>query len=193
MSLISDLLFNFGTHEIMGTVNNKGKKYNIVIKKLFDAILKLNETQQMQVMMYVEELLAENKRTFVRKACDIPINYATRNRVYSDKIADISKNGLFIETKTPLNVGEVIMLSFNMQGYDRPFKIKGKVVHSNQRGIGVEFRENYLYISEMLGALVDRIKGNMPYSNKYGVSVGFGEVKPYIGEMLAVLSERIKR
>jgi len=173
----------------MGTVNNKGKKYNIVIKKLFDAILKLNETQQMQVMMYVEELLVENKRTIVRKACDIPINYATRNRVYSDKITDISKNGLFIETKTSLNVGEVIILSFNMQGYDRPFKIKGKVVHSNQQGIGVEFKEANAYIAEMLGALVERIKGNIPNSNKYGIS---REVKPYIAEMLTVLSERIK-
>ena len=133
----------------MGTINNKAKKYNIVIKKLFDAILKLNEEQQMQVMIYVEELLADNKRTFVRKACDIPISYATQNRVYSDRITDISKNGLFIETKTPLNVGEVIMLSFNMQGYDRPFKIKGEVAHSNQRGIGVEFRENNLYICKV--------------------------------------------
>jgi len=147
----------------------------------------------MQVMMYVEELLVENKRTFVRKACDIPISYATRNRVYSDRITDISKNGLFIETKTPLNVGEVIMLTFNMQGYDRPFKIKGEVVHSNQLGIGLEFKEANPYIAEMLAALVERIKGSTPRSNKYGVSVGFGEVKPYIGEMLAVLSEKIRR
>ena len=177
----------------MGTINNKGKKYNIAIKKLFDGILKLNEEQQMQVMLYVEELLTDNKRTLVRKACDIPINYATRNRVYSDKIADISKNGLFIETKTPINVGEVIMLSFNMQGYDRPFKIKGEVAHSNQRGIGVEFKEANLYIAEMLGALVERIKGNIAHSNRYGISVGFREVKPYLGEMLSVLSQRIRR
>ena len=77
--------------------------------------------------MDVEELLAENKGTFIRKACDIPIDYATQNRVHSDKITDISKNGLFIETKTPLKAREVIMLSFNMQGYGRPFKIKAKL------------------------------------------------------------------
>lgn len=177
----------------METTKNKGKKYNIAIKKLFDGILKLNEEQQKQVMLYVEELLTENKRTLVRKACDIPISYATQNRVYSARITDISKNGLFIETKTPLNVGEVIMLSFNMQGYDRPFKIKGKVAHSNQRGIGVEFREANLYIAEMLGALVERIKGNIAHSKKYGISVGFREVKPYIDEMLSVLSERVRR
>ncbi|MGI9569353.1 MAG: PilZ domain-containing protein, partial [Desulfobulbia bacterium] len=71
---------------------------------------------------------------------------------------DISKSGLLIETKRPLNVGEEIVLSFHMQGYDRPFKIKGNIVRSNQQGIGVEFKEVKPYIAEMLGALVERIK-----------------------------------
>jgi Tfp pilus assembly protein PilZ len=84
--------------------------------------------------------------------------YATQNRIYSDKIADISNSGLFIETKRPLEVGEEIVLSFNMDGYDRPFKIKGNIVRSNQQGLGVEFKEVQPYIAEMLGALVERIK-----------------------------------
>ncbi len=142
----------------METSNNKVKKYNITIKKLFDAILKLSQEQQTQVMIYVEELLAENKRISVRKACNIPISYATQNRIYSDDVADISKSGLFIETKRPLNVGDDIALSFNMHGYDRAFKIKGNIVRSNQQGIGVEFKEVKPYIAEMLGALVERIK-----------------------------------
>ena len=138
--------------------NNKIKKYNIVIKKLFDAILKLSQEQQTQVMIYMEELLAENKRISVRKECKIPISYAAQNRIYSDNVADISNSGLFIETKGPLTVGEEIVLSFNMHGYDRPFKIKGNIVRSNQQGIGVEFNEVNPYIAEMLGALVERIK-----------------------------------
>ncbi len=142
----------------MESLNNKFKKYNIIIKKLFDAILKLSQEQQTQVMIYVEELLAENKRISVRKACKIPISYATQNRIYSDNIADISKSGLFIETRRPLDVGEKIVLSFNMHGYDRPFKIKGNIVRSNQQGIGVEFDEVKPYIAEMLGTLVERIK-----------------------------------
>ena len=142
----------------MGIPDNKVKKYNITIKKLFDTILKLSHEQQTQAMIYVEELLAENKRISVRKACNIPISYATQDRIYSDNIADISKSGLLIETKRPLNVGEEIVLSFNMQGYDRAFKIKGNIVRSNQQGIGVEFKEVKPYIAEMLGALVERIK-----------------------------------
>ena len=142
----------------MGIFNNKFKKYNVTLKKLFDAILNLSHEQQTQVMVYVEQLLAENKRISVRKACNIPISYATQNRIYYDNIADISKSGLFIETMMPLNVGEEIVLSFNMHGYDRPFKIKGDIVRSNQNGIGVVFKEVKPYIAEMLGALVERIK-----------------------------------
>jgi Tfp pilus assembly protein PilZ len=137
---------------------NSFEKYNITIKKLFDAILKLNQEQQTQLMIYVEELLAENKRISVRKTHSIPISYATQNRIYSDNIADISRSGLFIETNRSFSIGEEIILSFDMQGYDRPFKIKGNIVRSNQQGIGVEFKEVKPYISEMLGALVERIK-----------------------------------
>ena len=142
----------------MGISDNQFKKYNITIKKLFDAILKLSQEQQTQVMIYIEELLAENKRISVRKECKIPISYATQNRIYSDNIADISKSGLFIKTKKPLDVGEEIVLSFNMHGYDRPFKIKGNIVRSNQQGLGVEFKDDKPYITEMLGSLVERIK-----------------------------------
>ena len=137
---------------------NKFEKYNITLKKLFDAILNLSQEQQSQLMIYVEEMLAENKRISVRKVYKIPINYATQNRIYSDNIADISKTGLFIETNRPFNIGEEIMLSFNMHGYDRPFKIKGNIVRSNQYGIGVQFKQVKPYIAEMLGALVERIK-----------------------------------
>ena len=98
----------------MSIFNKKFKKYNVTLKKLFDAILSLSHEQQTQVMVFVEQLLAENKRISVRKACDIPISYATQNRIYSDNITDISKSGLFIETMMPLNVGEEVVLSFSV-------------------------------------------------------------------------------
>jgi len=171
----------------MGTINNGLKKYNTNIKKLFDAIIKLNAGQQTKVMNYVEELLTDNKRMSVRKPCDIPINYATQNRVYSDTITDISKNGLFIETNQALNVGEEIMLSFNMQGYDRPFKIKGKIARSGRNGVGVEFRHVNPYVAEMLGVIVERLNAKIVPSNQADIGVEFREIKTYVSEMPRVL------
>ena len=63
-------------------------KYNIILKKLFDAILNLNREQQMQVLSHVEDLIIENKRKNVRKQCDITVTYATLNRIYSDNITN---------------------------------------------------------------------------------------------------------
>ena len=142
----------------MESFYNRFAKNNITIKKLFDAILSLSQEQQSQLMIYVEGLLSENKRESVRKEYNTEITYATQNRIYSDRIADISNSGLFIETNRSLDLGEQIMVSFNLLGYDRPFKIKGKIVRSNQQGIGVEFKEIKPYIAEMLSALVERIK-----------------------------------
>ena len=143
----------------MRTINREIKKYNLTIPKLFETILKLDQDQQERVLKYAEELIYEDKRTAVRKMCEIPINYSLRNRIYVDKIKDISENGLYIETNKPSMVGEDIFMSFNMQGYNRPFKISGVIVHKNRMGIGVEFKEVRPYIGQMLNALVKRLKG----------------------------------
>jgi Tfp pilus assembly protein PilZ len=139
--------------------NTKIKKYNLAISKLFETILKLDQDRQERVLRYAEKLLYEDKRLAVRKACEIPINFCIRNCIYAESIRDISQNGLFIETKKPLAVGDDIYMSFNMQGYDRPFKISGVIVQRNRMGVGVEFKEVRPYIEQMLIALIKRLKG----------------------------------
>lgn len=94
----------------------------------------------------------------VRKKCEIPINYASYNRINTDQISNISQSGLFIETNNSLKVGDDIYMSFNMKGYDRPFKLKGVIVYRNRMGVGVEFKDVRPYIEQMLGALVRRLK-----------------------------------
>ena len=143
----------------MESVNNEIKKYDVTIPKLFETILKLNQKQQEKLLKYADELLVEDKRMSVRKPCNIPVNYATQNRIYLDYIKNISKSGIFIETDKPLIVGEEILISFNMPGYDRPIKIKGEIIQANGLGVGVEYKEISPYIAQMIGALVEKIKG----------------------------------
>jgi len=135
------------------------EKYNFTTPKLFETIFKLDQEQQEKILKYAEELLVEDKRVSVRKACNIPVDYATRNRIYLDHIKNISKSGIFIETHKPLNIGDEILMSFNMQGYDRPIKIKGEIVYKSRLGVGVEFKEISPYVAQMIGTLVERYKG----------------------------------
>ena len=142
----------------MSKLNNQIKKYNVTIPKLFETILKLNQEQQVRLLTYAEKLLVKDKRMAVRKECHITVSYATSNKMFLDHVVNISKSGLFIETQKPLIVGDEVLMSFNMQGYDRPIKIKGEIVYANRLGVGVAYKEISPYIVEMIDTLVKRIK-----------------------------------
>ncbi|MGD9260628.1 MAG: PilZ domain-containing protein, partial [Desulfobacterales bacterium] len=81
--------------------------------------MKLNEEQQQSLLRHAEALLFGDKRKGVRKTCNIPVNYASDNRVYSNHIRNISKGGVFIETQSPLVSGEEIYMTFRLDGFER--------------------------------------------------------------------------
>ncbi len=134
------------------------KKYNVVIPKLFQMVLNLSEEKQTALLQYAEDLLSVERRAYIRKSCSIPVNFATYDRVYTDTIKNISQKGVFIETQRPLFVGEEIIMSFSMVGFDKPLRIKGEIVQVNRNGIGVEFKEVSPYIEEMIATLIDRME-----------------------------------
>ena len=137
------------------------KKYNVIIPKLFQIILNISEDKQLLLLQYAEDLLVKERRAFVRKTCSIPVSYATYDRVYSNTIKNISQKGVFIETQRPLFVGEELLLSFSMDGIDKPLKIKGEIVQVNRSGIGVEFKNMSPYVEEMLATLISRMKAEL--------------------------------
>ena len=134
------------------------KKYNVVIPKLFQIILNLPEEKQLALLQHAEELLVRERRAFIRKSCSIPVSYATYDRVYSNTIKNISQRGVFIETTRPLFVGEELVMSFTMQGFGKPLKIKGEIVQVSRSGIGVEFKNMSPYVEEMIAKLINRMK-----------------------------------
>jgi len=134
------------------------EKYNTAILNLFDIILSLNENQQRQLLKLAEYLFIKEKRTSVRKSCHIPIYYATSDRVYTSHIQNISSSGLFIVNQKILPVGEKILMTFRVEGLNKPIKMKGKITHTNRMGMGVKFKGIKPQIAEKLKILVDRIK-----------------------------------
>ncbi|UCD80779.1 MAG: PilZ domain-containing protein [Desulfobacterales bacterium] len=117
------------------------KKYNTSILNLFQMILNLNENQQRVLLDCAEKLFLKEKRTNPRKPCEIPIYYATDDQVYSSHVKNISRSGLFIETQNKLPVGNIILMTFRLEGLDKPIKIRGEVAHTGPAGIGVRFIE----------------------------------------------------
>jgi Tfp pilus assembly protein PilZ len=133
------------------------KQYNVTISKLFELILDLNETHQEALLKKGQELLSKEKRA-PRKSCRIPVRYSTFDRMYSDQIKNISQSGVFIETQRPIFVGEEILIELKMDGINKPFKIKGNVVHASQSGVGIRFKTMNPDFSNIMTAVLDHMK-----------------------------------
>ena len=142
----------------MSTQENKEKTYNVILSKLFQVIIDLNEEQQKELLDHAEQLLVKEKRESIRKSCNIPINYAANDHVYANQIKNISANGLFIETRRPLIRGDEVIMAFKVEGFDKSLKLRGEIARANQIGFGVAFKDVSPHIEEMIRIIVDRME-----------------------------------
>jgi Tfp pilus assembly protein PilZ len=136
------------------------KKYNVLIPKLFNLIINMNQAQQMRLLIKAEELFSKERRVYQRKSCRIPVRYATYDRIFSNYITNISPNGIFIETHKPIFVGEEIKLDFKLEGFNKPLKITGEVAHATRSGIGVEFIDVCPRKTEKMGLIIDQMENH---------------------------------
>jgi Tfp pilus assembly protein PilZ len=139
------------------TKDQKIKQYNVTISELIKLILNLNEEHQEALLKKGRELLSKEKRA-PRKSCKIPVKYQTFDRVYSDRIMNISQSGVFIDTTRPIFVGEEIVMDFQIEGVNKALRMEGKVVHASSRGVGIEFQKVDPTVSQILPAIFDLIE-----------------------------------
>ena len=139
------------------TKDQKIGQYNVTISELIKLILDLNEEHQEALLKKGQELLSKEKRA-PRKSCKIPVKYQTFDRVYSDRIMNISQSGVFIETRRPIFVGEEILMDFQIEGVNKALRMEGKVVHASSRGVGIEFKKVDPTVSQILPAIFDLIE-----------------------------------
>ena len=139
------------------TKDHKIRQYNVTISELIKLILNLNEEHQEALLKKGRELLSKEKRA-PRKSCKIPVKYQTFDRVYSDRIMNISQSGVFIDTRRPIFVGEEILMDFQIEGVNKALRMEGKVVHASSRGVGIEFKKVDPTVSQILPAIFDLIE-----------------------------------
>jgi type IV pilus assembly protein PilZ len=115
--------------------------------------------------------MAEN-REHPRAPIELRVDYKKLNSFFADYTKNISKGGTFIKTKKTLPVGTRFLFRLTVPGRERPFELKGDVVHANasgdEPGMGIRFvwgedRERVAFegavedlMSDSLGDLVTR-------------------------------------
>ena len=98
-------------------------------------LLRLLENKQ----QLVRKGASSEKRSFPRKICSIDTVYANKERVFWDVINNLSAGGAFIQTDTPLQVGEEVSLAFSPYSFDETVRVSGKITRSSMDGFSVQF------------------------------------------------------
>jgi Tfp pilus assembly protein PilZ len=81
----------------------------------------------------------DEKRGGFRKSLLSVVDYTYEGKSYREFIKNIGFGGLFIETSSPIPVGQEITMTFQMTGSKVPIRKKAKVAWSGPTGFGVKF------------------------------------------------------
>jgi len=135
-------------------MNNSGQK--TIEERIRSLIENLSEDKKKELLEVLLEWQQVEQRDDERIPCLIPVDYADKKRVYRDFIQDLSKGGVFIETREPLTIGEQISMTFAMPETQNHFKVSGKIVRAAKEGIGIKF-DNKLskYQEEIIRKLIN--------------------------------------
>lgn len=107
-----------------------------------------------------------DKRRSVRMPVEIKVDYRSVGRFLTDYSANLSREGLFIQTCLPLEPGERVRLRLSLPEADAPFALDGVVKWTCRRdqqgdhppGMGIEFTD----VDDTLRRHVDRLLEGRP-------------------------------
>ena len=84
---------------------------------------------------YDEELRRHPRRSYPKT-----VFFTSQSQYYEGLANNISKGGIFIETKDKFSVGQIIKLVIPGTKIDKGVMLKGEVVRFDQAGVGVKFK-----------------------------------------------------
>jgi Tfp pilus assembly protein PilZ len=83
----------------------------------------------------------QESRRHHRKSFPRAVYFASRNRYYRGSINNISRGGIFIETRDVFTVGQTINLVIPGTKIDKGIMLKAEVVRFSETGIGLAFKD----------------------------------------------------
>lgn len=92
------------------------------------------------------EVVTENERSGERISAKLKVSYDSYNEFITEYTINVSKGGIFINTKRHHHVNEIVDLSIIVPEIDKPLLIKGEIAHikiqnvpDEDSGVGIKF------------------------------------------------------
>lgn len=106
--------------------------------RLITHIIKMNQYQIMELLDLIEKKAFKEKRKSLRLVHNGEVIYVIKGRVYTGFTKNFSTSGIFINTLDMADIGEKIVLSFELPA-GGPLRVSGSVVRGEERGFAVSF------------------------------------------------------
>jgi Tfp pilus assembly protein PilZ len=136
--------------------NNIGR--NEVRSAIFEIINRMSEEEMHRLLKDLEEGQAGERRQCGRKDFLRVIDYNVGDHYYRDFIQNISETGLFIKPSQNFSVGQTVSMTFMSPDNQKPFKMNGEIVHTDNDGVGVKFKIESQVQRMVLKSYIDMIQ-----------------------------------
>ena len=110
-------------------------------------------------MTVVEKEKLREKRKSPRKKCAVDVAYAYLDTNHTAIIRNLSPEGVFIDTRDPIDVGNKIAMEIRLSDEQDPIMIIGEVAWNSRRGMGVKFQLGFS--ASLIQPLIDKYQTNM--------------------------------
>src|SRR5262245_31444042 len=113
--------------------------------------------------------MGAEKRQAPRVEHELLVAYKTVGGFISEWAVNLSRGGLFVNTRNPLPMGTIVRLMVNLPGVAFPFDLAGRVVRVEAvdnganvaPGMGIEFLEVDDKTREDLAAFVEKLRASL--------------------------------
>ena len=106
------------------------------LKSLIDNLTEEKKSLLLDLLLEWQQKEQRNDR---RIPCLVAVDYYDQRKIYRDFIQDLSRGGVFIETKESFEQGQKISLTFTLPSSQTHFKATGEIVRTSPKGIGIRF------------------------------------------------------
>ena len=110
-----------------------------VMRRLLEIIEQMSDEERVMYLSGLEKSTSGGRK-HVRQLFPAVVDYSVDNRFYKDFLRDISKGGVFMETRVPLSMGAEIAMSFPMPKKNQSLKVTGIIVRVSPEGVGIQFK-----------------------------------------------------
>ena len=95
-------------------------------------------------------MTTKEKREYVRRPVDVPVDFIVQGRLYQGqikninkedwiRIGNVNKGGIFVETEISFSIGQNISMTYESPSYGKE-KRTGKIIRVEPQGIGIKFQ-----------------------------------------------------